>query len=341
MPKVVLEKSRLDALATAISNKSGEPITMTLDEMVEAVDSIDIEPVLQSKTYTVDSAGTATITADNGYDGLSSVSVSVPSASYEVGRLEEFYTDGNTRKWRHYGVLETTFAGWMNTGEEYSSYQNHNAIPTGTTITPTTSSQTVGGRNYMMEGAVTVNAIPSQYIVPSGTKSITENGTGIDVANYASVDVNVPIGVSNIIEGTFTTPSTEGVGSVTFENPDGYYPIALMIWVEDGVLNPESDWYNAVSQYAIGLYSAVKNVTTSPSDNVYWYMWAIPKASSANTFSMVSTPSASITSGSASSDPLGLVKLLNYNQISYYTKGSSYGFLPDTTYRFVVVYSLL
>ena len=38
---------------------------------------------------------------------------------------------------------------------------------------------------------VTVNPIPSQYIVPSGTKTITENGTGIDVASYASVDVSV------------------------------------------------------------------------------------------------------------------------------------------------------
>lgn len=38
---------------------------------------------------------------------------------------------------------------------------------------------------------VTVNAIPSQYIIPTGTKTITANGTGIDVASYASIDVNV------------------------------------------------------------------------------------------------------------------------------------------------------
>lgn len=38
---------------------------------------------------------------------------------------------------------------------------------------------------------VTVNPIPSEYIIPSGTKQITENGTGIDVAEFASVDVNV------------------------------------------------------------------------------------------------------------------------------------------------------
>lgn len=42
---------------------------------------------------------------------------------------------------------------------------------------------------------VTVEPIPSNYIVPTGIKSITENGTGIDVAQYASVDVMVPIGV--------------------------------------------------------------------------------------------------------------------------------------------------
>ena len=41
---------------------------------------------------------------------------------------------------------------------------------------------------------VTVNPIPSQYIIPSGTKTITENGTGIDVASYASVNVNVSEG---------------------------------------------------------------------------------------------------------------------------------------------------
>lgn len=37
----------------------------------------------------------------------------------------------------------------------------------------------------------------STAIVPTGTKSITANGTGIDVANYASVDVNVPTGGSS------------------------------------------------------------------------------------------------------------------------------------------------
>ena len=34
--------------------------------------------------------------------------------------------------------------------------------------------------------------IAAPYIIPSGTKGITENGNGIDVTQFASVDVNVP-----------------------------------------------------------------------------------------------------------------------------------------------------
>ena len=40
--------------------------------------------------------------------------------------------------------------------------------------------------------AINVGAIPSQYIVPSGNKAISANGTGIDVKNYATVSVAVP-----------------------------------------------------------------------------------------------------------------------------------------------------
>jgi hypothetical protein len=59
------------------------------------------------------------------------------------------------------------------------------------TVTPTTSVQNIiPDSNYDGLSKVTVNPIPSNYIVPSGTKTITTNGTH-DVKAYASATVNI------------------------------------------------------------------------------------------------------------------------------------------------------
>lgn len=59
------------------------------------------------------------------------------------------------------------------------------------TVTPSTSSQTAVASGRYTTGTVTVGAIPSQYIVPSGSQTLTENKS-YDVTSLASVTVNVP-----------------------------------------------------------------------------------------------------------------------------------------------------
>ena len=43
---------------------------------------------------------------------------------------------------------------------------------------------------------VIVEAIPSDYLIPSGNKDITENGSNIDVSSFSTVSVNVPTGIT-------------------------------------------------------------------------------------------------------------------------------------------------
>lgn len=82
------------------------------------------------------------------------------------------------------------------------------------TVTPTTSTQTItADSGYTGLGTVTVNRIPTNYLIPSGNKSITANGTNIDVAQYATVSVNVSGGGSTPDPMTLPTSTSSSATS--------------------------------------------------------------------------------------------------------------------------------
>lgn len=79
------------------------------------------------------------------------------------------------------------------------------------TVTPTKSVQSVTPEEGQLLSGVTVNAIPDQYIVPTGSQTITANST-VDVTSLASVTVNVPNTVSEITinaNGTYEAKAGE------------------------------------------------------------------------------------------------------------------------------------
>lgn len=225
MSNVFVDKEKIDILANAISIKSGELLTLTLDEMVSAVDGIEAgggEPNLQSKTYTVDSAGTETVTADSGYDGLSEVEVSVPSVGGWEGAIfnqNNYATVSGSRKWKPSAGIEVFNGGFIDAGV-HSETQEFSAVPSNTTITPTESSQTIGGANYMMEGAVTVNAIPSNYvgsgITQRSSSDLTASGATVTVpSGYYSAQASKAVASGSVTAPASISGSSASVSTST------------------------------------------------------------------------------------------------------------------------------
>ena len=238
MPNVLIDRDKLDVLANAISNKSGEALTLTLDEMVDAVDGIDTSggtPTLETvtKTYTATtSTQTDTITPSAGYDGIEEVDVTInaiPIADFNVENDYGFFTENNTRKWRVRGLVGLDVGdgdkeGWIGNGTYYGGYTYFTAIPTGTSVTPTESSQTIGGAGRMMEGAVTVNAIPSNYVgsaITSRTSSdLSASGATVTApagfySSSASTSVQAGSATASASKGTVTNHSITVTPMVT------------------------------------------------------------------------------------------------------------------------------
>lgn len=124
------------------------------------------------------------------------------SATYNNGSLTITSQGTNAGGYFHQpGYYQLTYI----TGEA-SPYQKK-------TVTPTTSQQIVEpDSGYDALSQVTVNAIPSEYIIPTGNLPITANSQSINVAQYATVSVNVPSGGSSknaqIVQSTTRANST-------------------------------------------------------------------------------------------------------------------------------------
>lgn len=146
------------------------------------------------------------------------------------------------------------------------------------TVTPTKETQSITpDTGYDGLSKVNVNAIPDEYVIPTGEKSIAENGKH-DVAGYASVDVNVPSEEAKLQEKT-VCPSTaaqevtpdsgyDGLSKVTVEAVETVEQATPEISVSaDGLISATSaqdEGYIAVT----GMKTATKQLDTQGTQTI-------------------------------------------------------------------------
>lgn len=225
MSNVFVDKNKIDLLANAISAKSGESLTLTLDEMVEAVDGIE-------SGGGITPTGNIDITQAGVTDVTNYATATVPQGAIFVANpVGNYSTVSGVRK------FTVRCGAGIESGDSYgqegyvadhtweTKTDTYNAVPSGTTITPSTSSQTIGGYNYMMEGAVTVSAMPTGTAgTPTATKgavnnhaiSVTPsvtNTTGY-ITGSTKTGTAVTVSASELVSGTLSV-TQNGTADVT------------------------------------------------------------------------------------------------------------------------------
>ena len=157
------------------------PSTINSDYLADTIETIPSSADIPVKTAADMTVSGATVTAPAGWY-KQAASKAVPTATQATPSIEVNSSGLITAK-------TTQPAGYVAAGTKSGAKQL--TTQAAKTVTPTKSEQTAVAAGVYTTGAVKVAKIPDSYIQPSGTKSITENGTH-DVKSFASVNVNVP-----------------------------------------------------------------------------------------------------------------------------------------------------
>lgn len=348
--------TELTSIANAIRTKGGtsQPLTFP-NEFITAVENIPTGGgTLQTKTksYTpTESAQTETIQADSGYNGLSSVAVS-------VGAIALDYVGSNvTRR----TSTDLTVSGKTVTAPSgFYSASASKSVADGTEGTPTATKGTVSNHSVSVTPSVTNTAgyisggtksgtavtVSASELV-SGSETKTENGT-YDVTNLAELIVNVEGGASNFVQGEFHSGTTTTAQTVNIPYTGNGYPIMAYVVIKGGAYISDTEWYTTIHRYAVGVWSMSKNnmsltpsFATSGAENQAVTTWIYKSStSSATSYSRSSAMNTNtFSSSNASSGGATCVRFKSATKLSVVASTTSYGLFPDTDYQYFIVYS--
>ena len=170
------------------------------------------------------------------------------------------------------------------------------------------------------------------------------------ITEYVEVQ---PENLPHTVEGTFTTGPSAEIKTVDIPYEGDGYPVAALFFVDGGIYNPDTNWYNIPDNGSIGTYAIIKNNATEAPDytdvrlernkGAVMYIYK-------NSFSGT-TPSIWVPRGTgnvglysnqgATGYNYDYVCFTKNNQLSYLVgePNSNWGLAKDTTFKYIIFYS--
>lgn len=172
-----------EAAAIPLAVESASPVSMTVkEEFIDRGGS-----TIQNNKNATPGTAAVVVTPDQGFDGMAKVTV----AAIPQGALSPIDIDFDDSTGAFTAEARVGTSGYIS-DDAFVGGGFQLATQEAATITPSTVQQQAVAAHKYTKGAVVVDPIPSEYVIPLGTKNITANGNNQDVKAYEKVNVNVP-----------------------------------------------------------------------------------------------------------------------------------------------------
>lgn len=187
-----------------------------------------------------------------------------------------------------------------------------------------------------------------------GVNATASDGLTTLAGKISQIQTGSGGGSSNVVTGTFTTGSTRAsTGTVSISYTGTGYPIAVVIYIENGAYDPNDEWYNTVSQYDVDAFYMTKSQMSStptfvssasvPANQAVVCGIYKSSSSSATTHSRNGSSSAVFFNSSNATTGYNCIRFKNNTKtLSYYigNKASNrVGLAPSKKYYYIIIYS--
>ena len=227
---VIINSEKLDTLAMGVYRVTGEEPPLTLDEMTDALQNAEIGGITPTGNINITQVGVTDVT--------NYATATVAQGDVYVSSSAWYYDGDGGHKFLFQPIAYGGTPGYIpNSYQKQGIEQVFPAIQANTTITPSVSPKTIGGANTMLEGPVTVAAMPTGTEgTPTATKgavsnhSVTVTPSVTNSAGYISggtkTGTAVTVTAAELVSGSQTitqngTVDVTNLASVTVEVSGG------------------------------------------------------------------------------------------------------------------------